>query len=170
MCMSGRWAGFDLVDTKPESDQHPFRSSPPPAVTVGTPEHQTLPHKTKGKIQKLFGRKYNRREPISHSIRVSRNNRVVIETTGCMGKIRFSSNTRFPPQSDLSRLPGVYVVPGEFKAATDRPEELEAWERLRDRTRRLRTRLRKTRERRTSEECEYKTHSKLWRFHRSRSQ
>lgn len=167
MCMSGRWNDFDLVDTKTLIHEHPFRAN----CLVVPLDQPTLPHRVKGKIQKLFSRESDQQGPISHSIRVSKNNRVVIETRSRMGgKIRFSSNTRFPPKSDLSRLPGVYVVPGEFISVTDKPEELEAWERLRDRTKRLRTRLKSRKERRTSEDCESSANSKRWRIRRSRSQ
>lgn len=121
------------------------------------PEHQSLLHRATGKIKKLVQERNDRRGQVSHSIRLSRNRWVVIETTTCMGRVRFSSSTRLPPESDFSRLPGIYIVPGKFISTVDRPPDLEAWERLRDRTRRLRTRWREIKDRRATEDRISKT-------------
>jgi uncharacterized protein (DUF885 family) len=54
-----------------------------------------------------------------------------------MGSIRFAESTHLPPESDFSQWPGVYVHPGTFKPASDRPRTPEACERYRDRLKRL---------------------------------
>jgi hypothetical protein len=54
-----------------------------------------------------------------------------------MARVRFAEPAHTPP--DYSRWPDVYVHPGEFKSVLDRPrlDDLEAWERYRDRFRKL---------------------------------
>lgn len=55
-----------------------------------------------------------------------------------MGSVRFASETPIRRDPDISRWPGVYVHPGEFKLATANVEdEGEAWIRYRNRYRRL---------------------------------
>jgi len=57
------------------------------------------------------------------------------------GSVRFASEYSQRRDSDISRWPGVYVHPGEFKPATSNVEEEgEAWIRYRDRYRRARLR------------------------------
>ena len=62
-----------------------------------------------------------------------------------VGSVRFSNNvwTRLDP--DVSRWPGVYVHPGKFLSAADRPKEPDAWMRYRDRFQRLKTHVREKR-------------------------
>lgn len=141
----------------------------PSTVRREVRKHQNLLHRATGKIKKLVQERDDSRGQVLHSIRLSRNRLVVIETTTCMGRVRFSSSTRLPPAADLSHLPGVYVVPGKFKSAVDRPPDLEAWERLRDRTRKLQTRWRDRKDRRATGDRVSKTPRKCWRLHRPRS-
>lgn len=64
------------------------------------------------------------------------------------GSVRFASKISERRERDISRWPGVYVHPGEFKPATANVEEgSEAWIRYRDRFRRARLRYKRVRER-----------------------
>lgn len=55
-----------------------------------------------------------------------------------MGSIRFASEASVRRDSDISRWPGVYIQPGEFKPATANvQEDAETWIRYRNRYRRL---------------------------------
>lgn len=57
-----------------------------------------------------------------------------------MGSVRFAGEVSVQRKPDISRWPGVYVHPGEFKpAGSDNQEDGEAWMRYRDRLRRLQT-------------------------------
>jgi hypothetical protein len=66
-----------------------------------------------------------------------------------MARVRFAEPAGTPPH--YSRWPDVYVHPGEFKSVLDRPrpDDLEAWERYRDRFRELPGRYRQRTRRRT---------------------
>lgn len=56
-----------------------------------------------------------------------------------MVSVRFASQVFERRDPDISRWPGVYIHPGEFKPVTANAEdEGEAWIRYRDRYRRLR--------------------------------
>lgn len=58
-----------------------------------------------------------------------------------IGSVRFASEYSQRQDPDISRRPGVYIHPGEFKPATANVEEEgEAWIRYRDRYRRARVR------------------------------
>lgn len=55
-----------------------------------------------------------------------------------MGRVRFASETTVPRNPDISRWPGVYIHPGDFRPATANvKDEGEAWIRYRNRYRRL---------------------------------
>jgi hypothetical protein len=56
--------------------------------------------------------------------------------------VRFSDKASVSDriERDFSRWPGVYVHPGQFRHAADRPEDQDAWKRCRDRYRRWRDR------------------------------
>lgn len=57
--------------------------------------------------------------------------------------VRFSHDTSHHSEADFSLWPGVYVHPGQFKHASDKASEEEAWQRCRTRLKRLKARLRK---------------------------
>lgn len=59
------------------------------------------------------------------------------------GSVRFSESAHLPPESDFGKWPGIYVHPGTFKSAADRPRSPEAWQRYRHRFVRLRAQIRK---------------------------
>lgn len=62
------------------------------------------------------------------------------------GSVRFASEISQRRDPDISRWPGVYVHPGEFKPATANVEEEgEAWIRYRDRYRRAGLQYKRTR-------------------------
>jgi hypothetical protein len=60
--------------------------------------------------------------------------------------VRFSHDTSLQSEADFTRWPGVYIHPGHFVHAADRPRDQEAWERARSRLKRLKTRVCKTKD------------------------
>jgi len=63
--------------------------------------------------------------------------------------VRFSQDSNIGSEANFSRWPGVYVHPGNFVHAADRPKDEEAWQRCRNSFRRLKARVRKKRAERT---------------------
>lgn len=73
-----------------------------------------------------------------------------------MGSVRFASEVSFRRDPDISRWPGVYVHPGEFKpAASNVQDDGEAWIRYRDRYRRFRAHRRLPKAERRQRQLEF---------------
>ena len=60
---------------------------------------------------------------------------------GSVRSIQFSDDAKGSTEPDFASWPRVYVHPGDFLHAADRPRELEAWERYRVRFKRWEARF-----------------------------
>jgi hypothetical protein len=87
-----------------------------------------------------------------------------------VASIRFSDASRLPPESDFSRWPGVYVIPGKFKSVADKTRDPEAWERYRSRYQRLKAYYKARKSRYREKEGHVHANGERWCHQQSRFQ